>query len=240
MEMSRNPLNLALTVVLAASVSTFQASAQELLVNGDFEGDSYAAGNNDVCPVGWTLYETRDSEDSQALPVLDNGPGASGTTAWNCRRNASSATGDWTCLEQTLDYTVKKKETVTLSLDAKVISHSLAAGGSSYPGWEWPVEVLVYYDDQDGISRSYLYGFYVSPPGDGRADDGHEDELVNAGQWVHKELRLAAEIPDLKTITKVRVGGSGWAYDGCIDNVSLYVKPRPVMKDPPPSDITVK
>ena len=206
--------------------------AQEMIINGSFEGGKSSCGNNDECPDGWTLHETRDFEDSQAISVADNGPSAAGSQAWECRRNAGSGTGDWTTLEQALDVQIEAGKRAVLKMDVYVHSHSLEAGGWSFPGWEWPVEVLLSYRDSQDVGHTFMYGFYLANPGDGRADDGHEDQLVPADTWVAKTIDLTAAISDLAEITKIRVGGSGWAYSGRVDNISLNVSEIGLIVDP--------
>jgi alpha-tubulin suppressor-like RCC1 family protein len=46
-------------------------------------------------------------------------------------------------------------------------------------------------------------------------------EMLTAGEWTSRSFDLLAEIPDVKTIERIRVGGKGWSYQGSVDNISL-------------------
>lgn len=223
------PAILAAFLCLGPAAARLQAQpAVELLPNGNFEGGSTACGNNDQCPVGWSLHETRDTEDSTLALVADNGPSAPGSTCIDFQRNADSATGDWTSIQLLPSLDVSCYSSLTLSMDVKVFDHSLEAGGSSTPAFEWPAEVLIDYRDANGAGQGFFHGFYVNPPGDGRIDDpgtgSHPiqfDEEVPSGSWVTRSLDLMTELHNPVLITRIRFGGSGWAYHGRIDNVSL-------------------
>jgi hypothetical protein len=113
--------------------------------------------------------------------------------------------------------------------------HNLEAGGWVTPAFEWPVMVQVQYVDRDGNPQIWRYGWYVEPPGDGfRKDDPgwgsipiYNDQLVQPGVWVANTFDLLAELPGAQTITCIRVGGSGWDFEGEVDNVSLRATPGP-------------
>jgi hypothetical protein len=141
--------------------------AGEAIANGDFEGGQAACGDNDTCPTGWSLLETRPEEGSTAVNVADNGPSESGVTAWDFDRPSGGSSGDHTAVEQSLDIPVVAGVGYNLSLDVKVISHDLEAGGWSTPAFEWPAFVRVTYIDTSDTARQWWYGWYLNPPGDG-------------------------------------------------------------------------
>jgi hypothetical protein len=213
-------------------VMSLQPGDGELIVNGNFEGGYQACGNDDFCPNGWTLFETRPEEHSRAIPVADNGSRRHGITAWEMKRlggvsspmrEMKSVSSDWTTIEQDLSVVVGPTDALILHMDVKVESHSLEAGGYSFPGWEWPMEVRIYYEDASGASDFWHFGWFVDPPGDGRKADGWKDQLIPVGAWVTKRLDLMKEIPAARKITKIRVGGSGLSYSARVDNVSLML-----------------
>ena len=211
------------------------ASAGETLSNGDFEGGQGACGNDDTCPAAWTLNETRPEENSVAQDVTDNGPSAPGTTAWDFDRPSGGVSGDRTTIEHDLDIPVFDGVDYELSLDVKVFSHNLVAGGTVDPAFEWPAYVRVLYVDTNDTTRQWWFGWYLANPGDGaRVDDPGfpphtvtEDQVVLPDVWVSNSFNLADELIDAKTITRVTVGGGGWSYHSRIDNVSLQVVPEP-------------
>jgi hypothetical protein len=202
--------------------------AGELLVNGDFEGAVSACGNNDLCPDGWVLVETRDFENSIAMNVADNGPTFGGITAWEFDRSGGGTTGDVTAIRQVLNYDVLFKTNYTLRIDVLVNAHNLEAGGLVAPAFEWPAYVRIRYTDIFGNPQVWFHGWYVDPPGDGRPIEPgvgllpiYRDTQIPAGAWASGVLDLKSELPMLRTIHEIEVGGSGWDYASRIDNVSL-------------------
>ncbi|UCC31528.1 MAG: SMP-30/gluconolactonase/LRE family protein, partial [Phycisphaerales bacterium] len=204
------------------------ASATDVIVNGDFEGNWTADGPHFV-PDGWT----RTTEGGPDAPVIgfavDNGPSAPGSRAAHWVRSTGGNSGRQIYFYQ--DVSASAADDPRLSLDVKVISHSLPAGGTVSPAWEWPVRVDVTYTlaSDPGQTQRWVHGFYLDPPGDGArvADPGsgiiaeYKDTLVAAGVWTTQTFDLVSELPDFGEITRIRVGGAGWSYEGQVDNVVL-------------------
>ncbi len=222
-----------LRIVLAFSsclVLASPASATNVVVNGDFEAVCAPAPPHAI-PTGWNL-----AKDTHAIaPVIgcvaDNGPSASGTTAAHWIRPIGSTAGRQIHFFQAIK--AFEKENPQLSLDVKVISHNLEAGGTVTPAFEWPVRITITYTlaSNPSQSQSWIHGFYVDPPGDGArvVDPGsgiiaeYKDTQVTAGVWSTHVFNLTTELPDLGKITEIRVGGSGHGYEGQVDNVVLDV-----------------
>jgi hypothetical protein len=188
----------------------------------------------DTVPNGWTRVETfyaAGPESSQITVPADNGPSVPGDNCLRCTRSGGGASGDWTVVEQAMNLDASQYSALSLSIDVKVDSHDLEAGGVITPAWEWPVILEVEYEPTSGspATQIWRYGWYVNPPGDSirPLDPGEDliaeyrDQLVTAGQWVPNTFDLFQELPQLGTLTRIRVGGSGWNFEGQADNLVL-------------------
>jgi hypothetical protein len=210
------------------------AGAAELLTNGTFEGGFTTVAPHRI-PVGWTLYETRGvpTENSLVYHVASfNGPSQPGTFCWEFYRDEPGLmTGDWTTIEQPLSIVVASYQSLTLSMDVMVLSHDLEAGGFVNPAFEWPAVVQIDYTDLTNNPQIWRYGWYLNPPGDfvqGQVVDPgqglipfYNDAVVPVQTWVTGSFNLLIELPQAKTIDRIRVGGSGWDFHSFFDNVSL-------------------
>jgi len=204
------------------------AAQTNFIVNGDFEGGWTADGPH-LVPEGWNRSETADPDAPVIGSAVDNGPSAPGSSAAHWVRSTGSNQGRHIYFYQ--DVSVTTASELQLTLDVKVISHNLSAGGDVSPAFEWPVRVHVGYTlaSDPGQTQLWIHGFYVDPPGDGSrvVDPGqgiiaeYEDTQVSAGVWSTHTFDLASELPDLGEITRIGVGGAGWSYEGLVDNVVL-------------------
>ena len=244
-----------LTIVLVSMALSLWAAplviAQtNLVTNGDFEGGFTVLGNPtqpldtgtpDGIPHGWTRYETFSGgvpEMSLLNPVAaDNGPSLPGANSLLATRaDQGSQSGDWTAIYQDLDIDASRCSRLTLNMDVKVLTHSLVAGGWVIPAFKWPVIVEISYTTTGGGTQVWRHGWYINPPGDSPPgpinDPGtglipiFNDEQVIQGVWDANSFNLFAELPQLDTINRIYVGGSGWDFEGQVDNVEIVCSPR--------------
>jgi hypothetical protein len=222
------------------SVVGIATAADNLITNGDFEGLFTPDGSGDSIPAAWAKFETRDSEGSIIEPDASNGPSLPGNGSFRFRRPSGGTSADWTTLEQSLTIDTPQYGALSLALDVKVVSHDLHAGGWTAPAFEWPVLVQIEYTllSDPAQTQIWRHGWYLDPPGDvggaggSPADDPgggiipvYQDTLASSGVWVSATFDLLAELPDLNMITKIRVGGSGWSYEGFVDNIQILGQP---------------
>jgi hypothetical protein len=223
------------------------AGAAELITNGTFEGAVIPAGvsgpldgNADLLPAGWTRFETFSGgvvENSVISNPVPNGPSIPGLTGWEFIRWNGGASGDWTAIEQPLNIKAADYSCLNLSMDVQVLQHNLVAGGWVAPAFEWPAMVEVDYLDTLNNPQVWRFGWYLVPPGDGPPgpvnDPGqglipfYNDMPVPAGVYVPNTFNLLNVLPQVQTITRIRVGGTGWDFHSFIDNVSLQGTPVP-------------
>jgi len=235
--------------ILCVVASTGTARALEFIVNGNFEGPAVNVGLSgaldlaaDTLPQGWTRLETFSgavAENSFFGPFAPNGPSQPGNQAMEFVRNAGdNSSGDWTSIEQALSINASQYTALSLNMDIQVLMENLGAGGFVAPAFEWPVVAEIQYIDQANGTQVWRHGWYISPPGDqGNGspvnDPGqglipfYSDTLVPINTWSANTFNLFAELPQVKTITALRVGGSGWLFQGFVDNVSLQGIPEP-------------
>jgi hypothetical protein len=209
-----------------------------------------AASTPDGIPNGWTGYETFSgnvSEISFLNPGAagDNGPSLpGGSSVEHTRLEPVPATlsGDWTAIYQDLDIDASDCSALTLNMDVKVNLHNLEAGGWVAPAFEWPVIVQISYTTTGGGTQVWRHGWYLYQPGDpnqpgdsvsGPIDDPgtglipiFNDEQVTQGVWDANSFNLLAELPQVDTINRIYVGGSGWNFEGQVDNVEIICTPR--------------
>jgi hypothetical protein len=229
-------------LVLAISLIWAGANAQtNIVTNGDFEGGFYASGN-DMVPNSWTKLETFSGgypETSIVSGPNDNGPALPGSWSVAWLRSYGGSSGDWTACEQTLNYDVSGCFPNMLKIDVKVSSHNLGGSGYTAEDWEYPVTIVVYYTDTLGTQRYWQYGWCSWVGGAGPLPNHAQvsgngvvsAESIAANVWVSRSFDLFSELSNPKTINSIRVGGSGWDFQGRADNVQIlsqkgwYVKP---------------
>jgi hypothetical protein len=211
----------------------------ELVTNGTFELAFTNAGTSgaldgavDFIPPSWNRQETFSGqvlETSAIRPVAANGPSAPGVQAASFYRTNDNFSGDWTAIYQNVAINATQYLGLTLSLDTRLWWHTLWGGGSITPAFEWPAIVEIDYLTTNGVTQIWRHGWYLDPPGDGvRVNDPgqglipfYNDTLVPQGAWVSNKFDLLAELPQLKTITRILVGGSGHTFWSEVDNVSI-------------------
>ena len=242
-------LTAAFQVGLWSDVPRGTAPQGELVANGTFElpfTNALVSGPLDVVadsiPPSWNRLETFSggvSENSYIGPIALNGPSAPGLQAAAFLRSGDAlGSGDWTAIYQNLSINATQYSALTLSLDVRVLYHDLEAGGhiAPLPSFEWPAVVEVDYVDTNGVSQIWRYGWYLFPPGDfvtGQVSDPgqgliplYNDQLIpQPGMWVPNTFNLLNELPQVGTITRILVGGSGWNFESDVDNVSIQGVP---------------
>ena len=82
------------------------------------------------------------------------------------------------------------------------------------------MQVTMFYEDSSGSPRSWTWGWYVDPPGTGTNTSPNET-AVDPATWVHVNFDILDQLSDARSITRLRVGGSGWNFVSAADNVSL-------------------
>jgi hypothetical protein len=226
-------------LVLFGGATPATEPTELLVVNGHFEAGTYPSGDDQV-PNGWKKYETQwggGGETTVISVVADNGPSASGSSCLQWNRPNGGSSGDWTAVYQdSLGINVAEFAAMALVIDVKVMNHDLEAGGWTPERWEYPVTILIKFNDTGGTHRFWQFGWWDwqnagnPPPNDitGLVVAGGtglvQSRWVPAGAWVVQSFSLVYELSKLappQTIKEVLVGGSGWSFQGRADNVMI-------------------
>jgi len=233
------------TTAIAAFLLALPVGTTATIQNGDFEG-GFVPVNEDQCPTSWTMYETQwggGGEGSVITSQLDNGPSMPGqwSTLWT--RFNGGASGDWTAIEQRLDAIVHPghAEYVGLTFDLKVLYHDLGGSGWTADDWEFPFSVMVKFTDENDQIRYWQHGYYyfiddaTGPAPQGTVVAGGQGIVystqVPQGVWISQSFNLLAQLRTLAepmVIHEIRFGGSGWNFEGQVDNVGLFTGPTPI------------
>ncbi|MGB8657082.1 MAG: dockerin type I domain-containing protein [Candidatus Zixiibacteriota bacterium] len=228
----KNKFLLAGLLLLACLAWSGTCVAADAVTNGNYEGGFFVDGDDQV-PNGWIKYETfsgGSGETSILSQAGDNGPTLAGSSSLNWVRSNDNMSGDWTACDQFLNYDVTNCNTLTLTIDVKAFSHSLGGSGYTPEDWEYPVTVVVYYTDTGGTQRYWQWGWYLWIDSQTAPRPDHEQvsgngvvtgQQIPTNQWVANSFNLLTELTNPKTITKIRVGGSGWDFEGRADNVQI-------------------
>jgi hypothetical protein len=195
-----------------------------LVTNGGFEDGLY----------GWTTSGGGTGYYSHV--VVDDGTEHPDTLEYT--RWASGADGGSAGAGQDLDILVSDYDSLYLELDVEVISNALQSSGWwSYQrgGYgEFPVAVFIRYEDSDGNIWNWNYNFFPSDNNEyyGRTNFSYVDRNV----WYHYVSPNLADVTTTLTgpynqpipsptpyrITGISVGGTGWDFNGRVDNVNLW------------------
>jgi len=207
-------------------------SDSNIVNNGDFESGFTPDGTGDNIPNAWTKLETNTGETSTISGVADNGSTLPGSSALHWVRSNGGSSGDWTTCEQYPSYDISACSCVTLTIDVMAISHNLGGSGSTSNEFEYPATIRIDYTDTSGTSRFWQWGWYIwidagtGPNPDHTPVPGNgvvTGQQIAGSVWVPNSFDLMTELTDPAVITRVRVGGSGWNFEGQADNVQILV-----------------
>lgn len=217
-----------LVVVLVASLwGAGTASAQggdELVVNGDFAegGAGWTFGVASACGTCWIDVVGDDSGPERTMLMWERiGSGASGSALW---------------AQQHVDADVSQYGSLWLTLELRVIHHSLSNSGwwsdRNNGNGEYPIQVTLNFTGMDGQPFSWSGGFLANHDGSTAL---RNYALVPLDQWTTQaaDLLLPAEwtdprgyaLPRAARLMDVIVGGSGWDFSGAIQSVSIVGTP---------------
>ena len=140
--------------------------------------------------------------------------------------NAGSFCGGSSAVYQDLNVPVASFNTVVLSANVRAISASVV-NGCGVNGTEYPFSILVSYLDAAATPREFWFGFHFSGGTCGSpvglpSTTTFVSVPVPQGQWFSfNSGDLKATAPTLSSITRIRLLGNGWDYEGHADNLSL-------------------
>jgi len=218
---------LLLVVLVTGLWGARTASAQdgdELVVNGDF-----AAGG-----TGWTFSIASTCGNCWVDVVGDDSGPERNMLMWE--RTGSGTSGSALSAQQRVDADVSQYGSLWLSLELRVIHHSLPNSGwwsdRNNGNGEYPIQVTLNFTGMDGQPFSWSSGFLANHDGSTAL---RNFTLVPAGQWTTQavDLLLPAEwtdprgfaLPRPARLVDVIVGGSGWDFSGAVKSISIVGTP---------------
>lgn len=212
-------------VSVGAPPSAPTVKKRELVENGTF---SLGANARDQLPTHW-LKEENDGGD---------GPGVRGTAeivpetirgqpvnALHLFRSGGNVDSDLIGIKQPLAFSeLDEYDSVVLSADIKVVSHSLSAGGER--GSEYPLIFLIRYVDTRNDPVETARAFYVQNDDGNRTDtvpvQGTQVKMNTWTDTFHLDLKQIYPIP--YKLVLLQVYASGHDYDAYVANISIIAK----------------
>lgn len=211
--------------VAGAAPSAPTVKQRELVDNGDFR---LGGTINDRLPTHWQV-EQDDGGDGAGVrategivPETIRGQPAN---ALHIVRSGGNVDSDLLGIKQTLAFSeLDEFDSVVLSADMKIVSHSLSAGGER--GSEYPLIFLVRYVDAKNDPVEAARAFYVQNDDGYRTDNGIvQGSQIKANTWtdaLHWDLKQLYPVP--YKLVSIQVYASGHDYDTYVANISITAK----------------
>ncbi len=191
----------------------------DLLSNGAFQGLSPWAfrveppGNGNASLPAYRLEPRAVNGEETTALVLERWGG-------NVDRRLARAV-----VSQEVGHDLSPYRSVRLEFDLLLSYQSLVGGGPV--GQDYPFAVRIRYQDAEGQTRTYLYGFYYRPPAENfpsGPSTGGEALPFPHYRWEHVSLELLRAEPPPVFLIGVDLIASGHDYAGEVANLSLTAR----------------
>lgn len=198
---------------------------RELVENGNFQ----LGGNiHDQMPNHWKGYadDGGDGAGIQATEeIVPDTIRGQPINAIHFSRAGGNVDSDLIGIQQTLAFSeLDEFDSVVLSADVKIVSHSLSGGGTL--GSEYPVIVLIRYVNANNDPREVGRAFYIqNDDGNRTATNVLHGTQIKPGVWAdtfHWDLKQA--YPSPYKLVSIQVYASGHDYDAYVANLSIVAK----------------
>ena len=123
-----------------------------------------------------------------------------------------------TIIRQIVGRDLSDTDSVLLSAEVRVDTHSLSGGGVA--GSEYPLMVRVVYEDINRTKTVWRHGFFVHNRDDLPVSGA---TAVRAGEWSQYEFNLLRLVPRPTHIERLEVLAAGWSYRSAVRNVRLII-----------------
>jgi hypothetical protein len=212
-------------VSVGAAPSAPTVKQRELVDNGDFR---LGATVGDQLPTHWTK-EQDDGGDGAGVRategIVPETIRGQPTNALHITRTGGNVDSDLLGIRQTLTFSeLDEFDSVVLSADMKIVSHSLSAGGER--GSEYPLIFLVRYVDAQNDPVETARAFYVQNDDGNRTDNGIvQGTQIKGNTWTdtfHWDLKQIYPVP--YKLVSIQVYASGHDYDTYVANISIVAK----------------
>jgi hypothetical protein len=212
-------------VAVGAAPSAPTVKQRELVENGTFQ---LGANAHDQMPTHWEGYADNGGDGSGVRATEEIVPetirGAA-VNALHITRTGGNVDSDLIGIRQTLAFSeLDEYDSVVLSADVKIVSHSLSGGGAL--GSEYPVVFLVRYVSAKNDPIEVGRAFYTqNDDGNRTATNVLQGTQIKPGVWAdtfHWELKQAYPVP--YKLVSIQVYASGHDYDAYVANISIVAK----------------
>lgn len=214
-------------VAVGAAPTAPSVKQRELVENGAFQLGLGANGRNQM-PTHWESYADNGGDGlgtpatEEIVPEMVRGQPVN---ALHISRTGGNVDSDLIGIRQTLAFSeLDEYDSVVLSADVKIVSHSLSGGGAL--GSEYPVVFLVRYVSAKNDPIEAGRAFYTqNDDGNRTATSVLQGTQIKPGVWAdtfHWELKQAYPVP--YKLVSISVYASGHDYDAYVANVSIVAK----------------
>jgi hypothetical protein len=211
--------------VVGAAPSAPTVKQRELVDNGDFR---LGGTVHDPLPTHWQIEQDDGGDGAgvrateEIVPETIRGQTAN---ALHITRSGGNVDSDLLGIKQTLSFSeLDEFDSVVLSADMKIVSHSLSAGGER--GSEYPLIFLVRYVDAKNDPVEAARAFYVQNDDGNRTDNGIvQGTQIKGNTWtdaLHWDLKQLYPTP--YKLVSIQVYASGHDYDTYVANISITAK----------------
>ncbi len=212
-------------ITVGAAPSAPFVKQRELVENGDFK---LGLNSRDQAPSHWTK-EQDDGGDGVGIraveEIVPDTIRGQAVSAYHFVRSGGNNDSDLIGIKQLLAFSeLDEYDSVVLSADVKVVSHSLSAGGVR--GSEYPLIFLVRYVTAKNDPQEVGQAFYTHNEDGNRTDYGRVQGMpVKPGVWnetFHLDLKQVYPVP--YKLVSIMVYASGHDYDASVANISIVAK----------------
>lgn len=212
-------------VAIGTSPSPPTVKQRELVENGNFR----LGGNvRTQLPTHWQREED-DGHDGAGVrateEIVPETIRGQPVNALHITRTGGNVDSDLLGIKQTLTFgELDEYDSVVLSADVKVVSHSLSAGGAY--GSEYPLIFLIRYVDTKNDPVEVARAFYVqNDDGNRTANSTVQGTQIKANTWTDSfrwDLKQAYPVP--YKLVSIQVYASGHDYDAYVADISIVAK----------------
>ena len=139
------------------------------------------------------------------------------------QRIESSGDGGRVSISQDINLDVSKAESLFIKMDLNIIDYTLEGSGwwsdTRNSTGEYPVQLWIKYIDGEGMPKSYSWGFLDKENSNLQTNY----DLVGDSGW-HTYISQDLKLFDIKEITSISIGGSGWDFHSMVDNFEIITK----------------
>ncbi|HOJ93418.1 MAG TPA: hypothetical protein PKW23_07165 [Dictyoglomaceae bacterium] len=196
-----------LLITLISGCNLPQPTQESLIQNGDFDNNTLNY---------WTILHGSSVSDDWYINA------DSGYIHWY--RSPISPDGGLVGAYQDIDYDLTGITELLLSFDVIIYNQQLSSDGFAGVG-EYPAGVNIFFED--GSGNQYVYEKCFLKEGSTINYPENNVSLIPLGTWYQFEFDLmsdpniASQIASHPILKQIKVFGSGWSFEGGMDNIIL-------------------